>query len=158
MKWEDLVGDERRRFCGACDKHVYNLETLEPEELVAIVEETEGRFCGRLYRRPKELTVMTSHCSVGIRTARRQVVGRAALAVAAVAGATYAAAPADAPPMALGVIEPAQVEPPPAPPPEPVVMEAFELGEIEAEPVPEPPARPAERLGGLMPVPSPPQD
>ncbi|MEL6187744.1 MAG: hypothetical protein AAFU79_24240 [Myxococcota bacterium] len=85
-KWEDLVGSDEKRWCNACEKHVYNLEELEPEALVRLIEDTEGRFCGRLYRRPKELTVMTGPCPVGERAARQRVVGRAVLSVATLAG------------------------------------------------------------------------
>ena len=142
-KWEDLVGNEEKRWCNACEKHVYNLEELEPEDLVRLIEKTEGHFCGRLYRRPKELTVMTGPCPVGERAARQRVVGRAVLSVAALAGAAGGAAAASrtgaepqptasfelrvadpAPMMGLIIPEEAVEEPP---------VEAMELGEIEPE-------------------------
>lgn len=141
-KWDELVGDERRRYCGACEKHVYNLEVMEPDELVALVEETEGRFCGRLYRRPKELTVLTEDCPVGVRSARRRRVGGAAIAVAAAAGAAVAAT-VDADPartVTMGEMEPVELHPAlgkvrlntPDPDPEPE-EEVDEVGEVTEE-------------------------
>jgi hypothetical protein len=83
--WEAMAGDDRRRFCNACEKFVYNLPLLSPEELVDLIERTEGRFCGRLYART-DGTVLTNDCPVGharmLARARRRTVGAAA-AVAA---------------------------------------------------------------------------
>ena len=51
-KWDDMVGDDKSRHCDRCQKNVYNLELLEPEELVELIERTEGKFCGRLSAAP----------------------------------------------------------------------------------------------------------
>ena len=34
--WSSMVGDERVRFCGTCEKHVYNLSALTAEEVSAL--------------------------------------------------------------------------------------------------------------------------
>lgn len=35
--WADMVGGERVRFCGECQKSVYNLSAMTPEDAAAIV-------------------------------------------------------------------------------------------------------------------------
>lgn len=65
MSWEAMQGDTQHRFCGKCEKHVYNLVEMDPEEIVALIERTEGRFCGRLYQRP-DGTLLTGDCPVGV--------------------------------------------------------------------------------------------
>src|SRR4051812_17390707 len=32
MKWENMQGDEKRRFCEHCQLHVHNLSAMSPEE------------------------------------------------------------------------------------------------------------------------------
>src|SRR5258708_33231425 len=51
MSWDELVGNDRIRYCGKCTLNVYNLADMEPQEVEAIVRKTEGRLCGRLYLR-----------------------------------------------------------------------------------------------------------
>ena len=60
-----MDGDERKRFCALCQKHVYNIADMsraEAETLIAGV----GEVCVRLYKRP-DGTVITSDCPVGKR-------------------------------------------------------------------------------------------
>jgi len=59
-----MVGDDRARFCGQCQKHVYNLSSLTADEAVALIREREGGLCARFYRRA-DGTVLTSDCPVG---------------------------------------------------------------------------------------------
>jgi hypothetical protein len=68
--WEAMRGDERVRFCGACQKSVYNLSGMTRAEAERLVRETEGRLCVRFYRR-RDGTVLTSDCPVGRGRARR---------------------------------------------------------------------------------------
>jgi hypothetical protein len=75
--WEQMVGDEHVRFCGQCEKNVYNLSSLPREEAEALLAAKEGNMCVRLYRRA-DGTVLTSDCPVGVKKRRRR---RAALAV-----------------------------------------------------------------------------
>lgn len=67
--WDEMSGDARVRFCGKCEKNVYNLSAMTREEGEALVKEKEGRLCVRLYQR-KDGTVITSDCPVGVRRAR----------------------------------------------------------------------------------------
>jgi len=43
-RWDDLVGDEVRRYCGDCRKFVHNLDALSPAEIAAL--RRAGGFCG----------------------------------------------------------------------------------------------------------------
>ena len=64
-KWENMLGDERVRFCGACAKHVYNISRMQREEALGLIQQTEGNICIRLYRR-HDGTVQVEDCPVGL--------------------------------------------------------------------------------------------
>lgn len=40
-----MEGDERKRFCAQCGKHVFNLSAMTEREGRAFAEETQGREC-----------------------------------------------------------------------------------------------------------------
>jgi len=50
--WEQLVGNDRVRYCGQCALNVYNLAIMSSAEIERLVHQTGGRLCGRLYVRP----------------------------------------------------------------------------------------------------------
>ena len=79
-----MEGDERARFCATCSKSVYNLSALDAAAAAALIEETEGRLCSRIYRR-RDGTVLTADCPVGVRGRLRR------LAVGAIVGASVLA-------------------------------------------------------------------
>src|SRR4026209_25798 len=87
MAWEQMVGDERVRFCHHCQLNVYNLSSLNKADAEALLASTEGRLCARLYRR-SDGTVLTSDCPVGVRALRRKVARTAAAALALVGSLT----------------------------------------------------------------------
>src|SRR3954447_18596568 len=62
--WDEMRGDDKARFCSLCQKHVYNFAAMTPEEGLALIEEKEGEFCGRLPRR-RDATLVTKDCPVG---------------------------------------------------------------------------------------------
>lgn len=64
VDWNSMVGDERVRFCGECQKQVYNLSNMNADEAEALVREREGDLCARLYRRA-DGTVLTADCPKG---------------------------------------------------------------------------------------------
>lgn len=48
MRWEELDGDERKRFCGHCSLHVHNLSAMQRDEAESFLEEQSqegGRVC-----------------------------------------------------------------------------------------------------------------
>ena len=44
-EWSAMAGDERKRFCGECGKHVYNLSAMTQGEAQKFADETQGREC-----------------------------------------------------------------------------------------------------------------
>ncbi len=87
-KWDDMIGDAQRRLCAGCNQNVYNLEAMHAEEIVDLIERTEGQFCRRVFLR-SDGTVLTADCPVGLRriarAAKRRLLLTAALAASAAA-------------------------------------------------------------------------
>ena len=91
--WDDMVGDARVRFCGGCEKNVYNLSAMPREEAEQLLRDKEQNLCARLYRR-KDGTVISSDCPVGlkkrrVRNAAFAAVGGSVHAAMAAAGALH---------------------------------------------------------------------
>ncbi len=80
-----MTGDDRARFCGSCDRHVYNIVGLTRPEIESLVENTEGRLCVRMYQR-HDATVLTADCPVGLRLIRKRVATFAGAALSALLG------------------------------------------------------------------------
>lgn len=80
--WEGMTGDERVRHCSLCSLNVYNFAEMTRDEVRALLMRTEGRVCGRLYRRA-DGTVLTSDCPTGLRAIRQRMSRLAAAAIAA---------------------------------------------------------------------------
>src|SRR5437588_6200517 len=83
--WNRVVGDERMRYCGQCNLHVYNLSGMTRTEADALIANTEGRLCVRFYRRA-DGTVLTRNCPVGLRALKRRVARIAGAMLSAVLG------------------------------------------------------------------------
>jgi hypothetical protein len=66
--WAVMKGDERVRFCGSCEKNVYDLSKMTRAEAEALLAQRETP-CIRLYRRA-DGTVITADCPVGARRRR----------------------------------------------------------------------------------------
>lgn len=82
-RWEDMTGDDRKRFCQHCQKHVFNLSAMTQSEAEAFVRETEGKFCGRFHRR-RDGRMLTSDCPTGQRLRRNRMARWCGAAFAAV--------------------------------------------------------------------------
>lgn len=62
--WNEMYGDDRKRFCGECKLNVYNLSGMTRDEAEALIMNAEGRLCVRFYRRA-DGSVITQDCPVG---------------------------------------------------------------------------------------------
>jgi hypothetical protein len=69
--WSYMLGDERVRFCGQCEKNVYNLSEMTRAEAEALLAAKEGKLCVRYYRRT-DGTILTTDCPVGTQRRRRR--------------------------------------------------------------------------------------
>ena len=79
----------RARFCGSCEKNVYDLSAMTRNDAMALIERHEGRCCVRFYQRT-DGTVLTEDCPVGVRAALKRAERRALMAAAAGVGAVAA--------------------------------------------------------------------
>ena len=79
----------RARFCGSCEKNVYDLSAMTRTDAMALIERHEGRCCVRFYQRP-DGTVLTEDCPVGVRAALKRAERRTLMAAAAGVGAVAA--------------------------------------------------------------------
>src|SRR4051812_44457491 len=68
--WDQMQGDDRRRFCGECKLHVYDISSMTRDAAEQLIASREGRLCVRIYRRA-DGTVVTKDCS-RIRAAARR--------------------------------------------------------------------------------------
>lgn len=62
--WDEMYGNDRKRFCGECKLNVYDLSGMSRQEAEDLLEKTEGRLCVRFYRRA-DGSVITQNCPVG---------------------------------------------------------------------------------------------
>lgn len=53
--WGAMRGDDRVRFCGTCQKNVYNLSALSREQAEELLNAEEALPCVRFYQRRMEL-------------------------------------------------------------------------------------------------------
>lgn len=72
-RWEDMGGDERARFCGQCQKNVFNLSAMTRMQIETLIREKEGKFCGRFYQR-RDGRMITADCPSGQRRRRDRLV------------------------------------------------------------------------------------
>ena len=86
--WENMVGDERVRFCARCSMNVYNLSGMTKSEAEHLVVQAEGRLCIRFYRRA-DGTILTRNCPVGLRALKVRA-ARVATATASAALSFFA--------------------------------------------------------------------
>lgn len=126
--WDDMLGDDRVRFCLSCEKNVYNLSAMPRDEAEALLAaRADGELCVRYYQRA-DGTIMTSDCPVGSKRKRRRqlalaVAGAGAMAAAAVSafaretctqqGAVRMGEMAIETPVVMGSAAPIPVAPPP---------------------------------------------
>ncbi len=62
--WNEMMGDERKRYCGDCKLNVYNLSEMTKAQAENLIVKSEGSLCVRFYRRA-DGTILTKDCPVG---------------------------------------------------------------------------------------------
>jgi hypothetical protein len=62
--WDEMLGNDRKRYCGECKLNVYNLSGMSKDEAENLIMNAEGRLCVRFFRR-QDGTVLTKDCPVG---------------------------------------------------------------------------------------------
>lgn len=67
--WNEMYGDDRKRFCSECKLNVYNLSDMTRDEAERLLINSEGRLCVRYFRRA-DGTVLTRDCPVGLRAVK----------------------------------------------------------------------------------------
>lgn len=70
--WDQMIGNDRSRFCGQCNLNVYNLSSMTRTEAELLIGKTEGRLCVRYYKRA-DGSIITRDCPVGLRAIRRRM-------------------------------------------------------------------------------------
>jgi len=80
--WDQMKGDDRARFCQQCRKHVYNLSALSATAAARLIQEKEGKFCARFYRRADGTVLHAEDCPVGFAARQWRRVKHFASAVA----------------------------------------------------------------------------
>src|SRR5215470_16980060 len=83
--WDEMLGTDRKRYCGECKLNVYNLSDMTRAEAERLLTESEGRLCVRYYRRA-DGTVLTRDCPVGWRAVKARVSRVATAAFSIMAG------------------------------------------------------------------------
>jgi hypothetical protein len=82
ITWDTMQGDDRKRLCGGCSRHVFNISDMTKTEATSFLEHNGTSQCMIFFRR-EDGTIMTDNCPVGLRKLR----DRAKLLVSAIAGA-----------------------------------------------------------------------
>jgi hypothetical protein len=82
VNWDEMYGNERKRFCGDCKLNVYNLSEMTRDEAENVIMGTEGRLCVKFYKRA-DGSILTQDCPVGWAKVkqRAQVVATAAFSL-----------------------------------------------------------------------------
>jgi hypothetical protein len=81
--WEQMAGDEQRRFCTHCRKFVHNLTQMPSDQAERLVCESAGELCVRFARDESTGKIITLDYRPAPKTSRR----RALLIIASILGA-----------------------------------------------------------------------
>src|SRR5688500_7896142 len=139
--WNQMIGDDRVRACGACEKNVYNLSEMTRDEAEALIVAKEGRLCVRYFQR-KDGTILLKDCAVGVAQKRkRRIIAAGAAALLGGGGMLAYTLTRPEPeriqePVAIQGGISIEVLPPPPPPPPPAseVEGEMIMGDVLVEP------------------------
>ncbi|MFT3743175.1 MAG: hypothetical protein QM785_02670 [Pyrinomonadaceae bacterium] len=83
--WNDMYGNQRKRFCSECKLNVYNLSDMTRSDAESFLLRAEGRVCLRVYRR-SDGSVITNDCPIRIQKIRKNALRIATAILALIAG------------------------------------------------------------------------
>jgi hypothetical protein len=83
--WNQMMGDERKRYCGDCKLNVYNLSGMTQAEAKNLLINSEGRLCVRFFRR-SDGTVLMKDCPVGWQLFKKRISKTATTVFSLIAG------------------------------------------------------------------------
>jgi hypothetical protein len=101
MRWEDMQGDNRKRFCEQCQLTVHNISDMSDVEAAAIIGVEGERTCVYMYKKA-DGTVVTDNCPRALRAIRNKIGAGALVALIAVTAASSLAAGSMAAPPIVG--------------------------------------------------------
>lgn len=70
--WNQMYGNDRKRFCSDCKLNVYNLSDMSRQDAENFLVQSEGSVCVRYFRRP-DGSVLTKDCPVGLRAFKKRL-------------------------------------------------------------------------------------
>jgi hypothetical protein len=70
--WDEMFGDNRKRFCSECKLNVYNISGMSQREAEDLLINSEGRVCVRLFKR-HDGTILAENCPVGLAKVKQKV-------------------------------------------------------------------------------------
>lgn len=62
--WDQMTGDDKKRFCHSCEKNVHNLSSMSDQEISDLLSRPDN-VCVRLYKR-HDGTILTEDCPIGL--------------------------------------------------------------------------------------------
>jgi hypothetical protein len=90
--WDTMTGDDRTRFCGQCNKDVYNLSAMTRKQVATLISESPGKLCAKFSLRPDGtlLTLEPAAASYAPRGRASRVVAAAFTAVFGLCASVFA--------------------------------------------------------------------
>ena len=70
--WNQMYGDQRKRFGSECSLNVYNLSDMTRDEAENFILMSEGRVCVKMFRR-NDGSIITRNCPVGPKAASERL-------------------------------------------------------------------------------------
>ncbi|HXG64347.1 MAG TPA: carboxypeptidase-like regulatory domain-containing protein [Blastocatellia bacterium] len=85
--WEQMMGNERKRYCVECDKFVYNLSQMTERQAKALLAASRGNLCARFTRDPDgSILFLAEEPPPGLRLISRRASPVATAVVTAIIG------------------------------------------------------------------------
>ena len=60
-KWSDMQGDDLKRYCAQCNRHVHNLSAMSERKRAAYIRRAGRRLCIAYVQKPNGTVVLPSH-------------------------------------------------------------------------------------------------